>query len=111
MASCVVLLTGAGFLIQSFIRLQNVNPGFRPDRVLTMQLALPEARYSEWKVALFYKQLLERLQALPGVQFGGFARNLPLSGADASLNYTVENRPVEASAYLPAAKCRAGGGG
>jgi len=106
-ASCVVLLTGAGLLIQSFIRLQNVNPGFRPDHVLTMQLALPEARYSEWKVALFHKQLLERLQGLPGVQVAGIARNLPLSGADASLNFTVENRAVEASANQPRAKYRA----
>lgn len=106
-ASCVVLLAGAGLLIQSFVRLQNVNPGFRPDHVLTMQLALPETRYSEWKVALFYKQLLESLQALPGVQFAGIARNLPLSGADASLNFTVENRPVEASANQPRAKYRA----
>jgi putative ABC transport system permease protein len=106
-ASCVVLLTGAGLLIQSFVRLQNVNPGFRPDHVLTMQLALPEARYSEWKVALFYKQLLERLQGLPGVEVAGIARNLPLSGADASLNFTVENRPVVASAEQPRAKYRA----
>jgi putative ABC transport system permease protein len=106
-AFCVVLLTGAGLLIQSFVRLQSVNPGFRSDHVLTMQIALPEARYSEWKVALFYKQLLERLQSLPGVEFAGTARNLPLSGADASLNFTVENRPVEASANQPRAKYRA----
>jgi putative ABC transport system permease protein len=106
-ACCVVLLTGAGLLLQSFVRLQNVNPGFRPDHVLTMQIALPEARYSEWKVALFYKQLLERLQGLPGVQFAGIARNLPLSGADASLNFTVENRPVQASADQARAKYRA----
>jgi putative ABC transport system permease protein len=72
-----------------------------------MQLALPEARYSEWKVALFYKQLLERLQGLPGVEVAGIARNLPLSGADASLNFTVENRPVVASADQPRAKYRA----
>lgn len=106
-AACVVLLTGAGLLIQSFVHLQNVNPGFQPDHVLTMQVVLPEARYSEWKVALFYKQLLERLQGLPGVQYAAVARNLPLSGEDASLNFTVENRPVEASADQPRAKYRA----
>ncbi len=106
-ASCVVLLTGAGLLIRSFISLQNVNPGFRPDHVLTMQLTLPETRYSEWKVALFYKQLIERLQSMSGVEYAGIARNLPLSGADASLNFTIENRPVEASADQPRAKYRA----
>ena len=93
-ASCVVLLAGAGLLIRSFARLENVNPGFRPDHVLTMQIALPETRYSGQKIALFYQQLVERLQALAGVQYAGIARNLPLSGSDASLNFVIENRPV-----------------
>ena len=106
-ASCVVLLTGAGLLIRSFLGLEKVNPGFRPDHVLTMQLTLPETRYSEWQVALFYKQLIERLQTLPGLQYAGIARNLPLSGADASLNFTIENRSVESSADQPRAKYRA----
>ncbi len=108
MAACVVLLTGAGLLIRSFARLQSVNPGFQPDHVLTMQLSLPETRYSGLKVGLFYSQLVERLQALPGVRSAGIARKVPLSsGADASLNFIVENRPVEASAEQPRAKYRA----
>ena len=108
MAACVVLLTGAGLLIRSFAQLQSVNPGFRPDHVLTMQIALPESRYSDFKVGLFYKQLLERLQALPGVQFAGIARKVPLSaGDDTSLNFTIENRPVQASADQPRAQYRA----
>ena len=106
-ASCVVLLTGAGLLIRSFLRLENVNPGFRPDHVLTMQIALPETRYPGQKVALFYQQLVDRLHALAGVQYAGIARNLPLSGADASLNFVVENRPVESSAEQSRAKYRA----
>ena len=106
-ASCVVLLTGAGLLIQSFVRLENVSPGFRPDHVLTMQITLPDSRYDGWQVAGFYQRLLDRLQALPGVRYAGIARNLPLSGVDASLNFTVENRPVVASADQPRAKYRA----
>ncbi len=107
-ASSVVLLTGAGLLIQSFDRLQNVDPGFRADHVLTLQLNLPETRYSDWKVGLFYKQLLERLQALPGVRWAGIGRKVPLSGGDdTSLNFTIENRPVEASANQPRAQYRA----
>ncbi|HEV2687172.1 MAG TPA: ABC transporter permease [Bryobacteraceae bacterium] len=105
-ASCVVLLAGAGLLIRSFVRLQSVSPGFRPDHVLTMQITLPETRYAGWKVASFYRQLVERMQALPGVQSAGIARNLPLSGVDVSLNFTVENRPVEASMNQPRAKYR-----
>ena len=106
-ACCVVLLIGAGLLMRSFMRLANVNPGFRPDRVLSMQIALPKARYSGLNVALFYKQLLARLETLPGVQLAGVARNLPLSGTDASLNFVIENAPVLSSADQPRAKYRA----
>ena len=106
-ATCVVLLTGAGLLLRSFAKLESVNPGFRPDHVLTMQIALPETRYSGEKVAQFYQQLVERLHTLAGVQYAGIARNLPLSGADASLNFVIENRPVESSSEQPRAKYRA----
>jgi len=107
----VVLLGGAGLLIRSFADLKQVNPGFRADRVLTMQLTLPETRYSGWNVAAFYRRLLGRLEALPAVKDAGIARNLPLSGADASLNFTIENRPVVASADQPRAKYRSASAG
>ncbi len=108
MAICVVLLTGAGLMIRSFATLENVNPGFRPDHVLTVQIALPEARYPDFRMALFYKQLLGRLQVLPGVQYAAIARRVPLSGGtDLSLNFTIENRPVEISANQPRAQYRA----
>jgi putative ABC transport system permease protein len=95
-AACVVLLSGAGLLIRSFSKLQSVDPGFRPDHVLTMQIELPESRYSELKVALFYKQLLEGFETLPGVRFAAIARKAPLSaGDDASLNFIIENQPVQ----------------
>ena len=110
-ASCVVLLVGAGLLIRSFANLESVQPGFRADHVLTMQMELPEIRYSGLKVALFYKQLLDRLQSMSGIQYVGVARNLPLSGADASLNFIVENRPVESTAEQSRAKYRAASAG
>jgi putative ABC transport system permease protein len=107
-AACVVLLIGAGLLIRSFAELQSVNPGFQPDHVLTMQLTLPETRYADRKIARFYSQLLDRLQVLPGVRFAAVTRKVPLSaGVDLSLNFTIENRPVEASADQPRAKYRA----
>jgi len=107
-AACVVLLSGAGLLIRSFARLQSVNPGFRPDHVLTLQIELPESRYSELQVALFYKQLLSGFQTLPGVRFAAIARKAPLSaGDDASLNFIIENRPVQqVSADQPRAQYR-----
>jgi putative ABC transport system permease protein len=108
MAACVVLLTGAGLLIRSFARLESVNPGFRPDHILTMQVSLPESRYSDFNVGLFYKQLLERLQALPGVRFAAVTRKAPLSGGDdTSLNFIIENRAVQPSAEQPRAQYRA----
>jgi len=106
-ACCVVLLIGAGLLLRSFMRLQSVNPGFRTDHVLSMQIALPKSRYSGLNVALFYKQLIERLQTLPGLQQAGVARDLPFSGGDASLNFVIENAAVLSTSEQPRAKYRA----
>jgi putative ABC transport system permease protein len=92
-ASSAALLIGAGLLIRSLVRLQEVNPGFQTDHVLTMQISLPPARYSGLKVGLFYDQLLRRIAALPGVQASGVCRFLPLSGRDADLNFQIEGRP------------------
>jgi len=110
-AGCVVLLTAAGLLIRSFARLQQVDPGFRTDHVLTMEIALPKALYPGIKVASFYQQLLDRVQRLPGVQSAGICRYLPLSGPDVSLNFHIEGRPLLAVADQPRAKFRAASGG
>jgi putative ABC transport system permease protein len=110
-ACCVVLLTGAGLLIRSFVQLQRVDPGFRADHVLTMQLALPQPRYSGLKIARFYQQLLERVSELAGVQSAGVCRFLPLSGTDVSLNFHIEGQPLLAIADQPRAKFRAASAG
>jgi putative ABC transport system permease protein len=92
-ASSAALLIGAGLLIRSLVRLQEVRPGFETDHVLTMQLSLPPARYSGLKVGLFYGQLLRRVADLPGVQNSGICRFLPMSGHDMGLNFQIEGRP------------------
>ena len=80
-ALALVLLVGAGLLIKSFWRLQQVTPGFNPESVLTMDIALPDARYPEdQQRAIFYQQLTERIEQLPGVQAVGTINTLPLSG-------------------------------
>ncbi len=106
-ALSVVLLTGAALTIRSFAQLQGVNPGFRPDHLLTMRLALPESRYDGAKVGRFYGRLIDRVRNVPGVLLAGVARDLPMSGSDPSLNFVVEHRPAMASSDQPRAKYRA----
>lgn len=81
-ALAVVLLVGAGLLLKSFLRLQQVDPGFKADRVLALDLALPETTYP-WagpSVQTFYDTLLERVRGLPGVKEAGLALQVPLTG-------------------------------
>jgi hypothetical protein len=110
-ASSAALLIGAGLLIRSLVRLQEVNPGFRADHVLTMQFSLPQSRYAGLNVGLFYERLLGRVGQLPGVQAAGICRFLPLSGSDASLNFQIEGQPRLKDADQPRAKYRTASGG
>jgi putative ABC transport system permease protein len=82
MGIALVLMTGAGLLIESFARLVHVDPGFSPKSLMTFPITLPPTRYSQpQQQADFYKQLLERVNSLPGVQAAGATSYLPLSGA------------------------------
>ena len=93
-AIALVLLIGAGLLIRSYVRLQNVNPGFDASNVLTMRMDLLYGKYdSEEKVGAFWGRLQERLAALPGVEAVGMVTELPLSGQPNDAPFTVEGRP------------------
>jgi putative ABC transport system permease protein len=73
-----LLLIGAGLLINSFIRLRHVDPGFRSEKLLTMKIVLPETRYPDkQRRSLFYDELLRRVETLPGVSSAAVATNLP----------------------------------
>jgi putative ABC transport system permease protein len=90
-AFALVLLTGAGLMIRSFLLLQEVKPGFNPENLLTMRLRLPQTKYSDAaQLTPFYQQLIERVRALPGVKTAGTVSHLPLSGAYQSGTITVE---------------------
>jgi len=94
-ALSLVLLVGAGLMMRSFLRLQQVDVGIDPTNVLTMSVSLPQAKYAEpEKLSAFYQQLLERARHLPGVQAAGAVSNLPLSGSRWGRSLTVEGRPV-----------------
>jgi predicted permease len=91
-AMALMLLSGAGLLIRSFMRLQDVDPGFNPDNLLTVRLRLPQSKYSDAaQLAPFYQQLIERVKGLPGVEAVGATSHLPLSGSYMSGTVTVED--------------------
>ncbi len=80
-AVAVVLMTGAGLLMRSFARLMSVNPGFESHSLMAFPVALPKVRYpGVEQQAQFYRQLLDQVRSLPGVQNAGLAGNLPLAG-------------------------------
>jgi putative ABC transport system permease protein len=94
-AIALVLLVGAGLMIKSFTRLLDVDPGFRPERILTLELALPIAKYKENAQAVaFYDQLTGRVAAMPGVEAVGAVSTLPLSGGGDIITFLVEGRPA-----------------
>ena len=96
-ALSLMLLVGAGLLIKSFLRLQEVKPGFNAQNVLITSLSLPGAKYKEnAQRAQFYRTLIERLKTLPGVQSAGAGVSLPLSasGYNIGRTYIPEGRPM-----------------
>jgi putative ABC transport system permease protein len=102
MALALVVLVSAGLLIRSFLRLQQVNPGFAPQNTLAMSLALPATKYKEpAQRDNFYKEALQGIRALPGVQSAGAVSNLPLSGDNSSGSFRIEGREVPQGQSLP----------
>ncbi|MEO5720516.1 MAG: ABC transporter permease, partial [Chthoniobacterales bacterium] len=107
-ALSLVLLIGAGLLIKSFMRLQEVNPGFNPKNVLLASISLPTVKYKEEaQRPQFFQQLVARLEGLPGVQAVGGGVNLPLGASNYGIGrgFVPEGRPhtvdetIDASYY------------
>ncbi|HEX7185448.1 MAG TPA: ABC transporter permease [Thermoanaerobaculia bacterium] len=94
-ALAVMLLAGAGLLLRSFARLQNVDLGFQTENVLKFHITLPETRYDEdAKLRAFVDGLTERLEALPEVETAGAAYySLPLVGGVNVWSFTIDGRP------------------
>jgi predicted permease len=104
LALSAVLLIGAGLLIQSFARLQEVSPGFSPRGVLTFELTMTGRKYNDKQTILnTYRNLWERLEHLPGAIAAGGVSSLPLSQAFAWTPITVEGRtPLPGEKFLNA---------
>jgi len=89
-AFALVLLIAAGLLLKSFLRLQNVDPGFATDRVLTAQMSLPAVRYPDAAARrAFWLRLVEAARAIPGVTAAGLTSNVPFNGMVSSGSYSI----------------------
>jgi putative ABC transport system permease protein len=92
-ALSLVLLVGAGLLLNSFYRLLRTSPGFDPQNLLTMEYRVPKNRYpkgeQQWA---FHREVVERVTHLPGVESAAVVRGLPFSGNGATVTYNVPGR-------------------
>ena len=102
-ALALVLLVGAGLLLKSFARVQNVNPGFNPNNVLTMEVSLPQLKYPSSGPAYlggtsainFFREAHRRIAQLPGVEVNAGTTTLPLSGSNSDSSFAIEGANVQ----------------
>jgi predicted permease len=104
-ALALVLLVGAGLLMKSFAKLQHVDPGFSVENVLTARLALPEATYPDAAArGAFWRRLVDRIRAMPGVTAVGLTSNVPFSGNVSSGSYSIVGYTPGPGEALPHAR-------
>ncbi|MGP0073691.1 MAG: ABC transporter permease [Bryobacteraceae bacterium] len=95
-ALAVVLLVGAGLMVRGFRALVDSGSAMEPETLLTLRLAITDSKYHEKpQIAEFYRQVLERIQALPGVRSAAAVTALPYSGHSNGRNFMIEGRPLE----------------
>jgi putative ABC transport system permease protein len=103
-AISLVLLVGSGLLIRSFVALNQVSAGFDDRHLLTFDISLSSKEFAEApKVRRFYKDFLDKIEALPGIQAAATTSLLPLSGDDNENQFYVTNRPKPSPSELPLA--------
>jgi putative ABC transport system permease protein len=90
----LVLLIGAGLLIRSFLRLQQVDIGFQPDHLLTMQITPPRTKYPDEKLIVFYNQFLQQVRAMSGAQSAALISQVPFGDGTWTGNFEIEGRPL-----------------
>jgi putative ABC transport system permease protein len=93
-ALSLVLLIGAGLMLRSFNRLLGVNPGFNPERVLTLHVPLPNIFTKNSDQAAYYTRMLESVQTIPGLNAVGLVVPRPLGDVDANWTFAMEGRPT-----------------
>ncbi len=106
-ALAVILLSGAGLMLQSFMRLLAVDPGFKPQRVAAFDVGLNGARYEDIaRQRQFYREARERLVKVPGVRAAAAISNLPLGGAENLSFLFIEGTPPPSAGNEPLAENR-----
>jgi putative ABC transport system permease protein len=106
----MLLLTMAGLLMKTFVGLQHVSPGFNPDRLLTVMVNLPNAKYATGQqTAGFYEQLVERVRNLPAVKDAAVANMIPFGGMNETATFRIEGRPEPKPSEEPEANLRSVG--
>jgi len=103
-ALALTLLSGAGLALRSFWKMTRVDLGFRQDHVLTFALSVPTTRFSgpEQTVA-FYRQLLDKIQALPGVSYASASTGMPVLGTDFGMSFSIAGQPAGDPSSRPGA--------
>jgi putative ABC transport system permease protein len=103
-ALALTLLAGAGLAIHSFWNLARVDPGFRTDHILTFGFPVPEKRLTQpEQMVAYYRQLVEKIESLPGVVRAGAATGMPLQGTNFGMPFTIAGKPVEDPSARPGA--------
>jgi predicted permease len=103
MALSLVVLIGAGLVVRTLQQLQTMNPGFDPQNALMMSFDVGLQGYDEAKGQQFYRQLAERVRAVPGIKSGAITSYMPLSLNFNSNSIFVEGQPAERGANVPTA--------
>jgi putative ABC transport system permease protein len=107
-AVSLVLMVGAGLLLKSFARVNDVDLGFNPDHVLTAKVTLGGEPYEEEERQVrFFEELIDRVRGLPGVRAVGAINWLPLAGQRSATRMTIEGEPPTAPGEEPSADVRA----
>ncbi|HWF48665.1 MAG TPA: ABC transporter permease, partial [Bryobacteraceae bacterium] len=98
----LILLVGAGLMTKSLYRLLSVNPGIRPERVLSMEMSLRTSQYDKDPAILnFWQQVLDRVRALPGVEASALGTGVPLTGEHSRTDITIEGMALHKPGSFP----------
>jgi len=101
-ALALILLVGAGLMVKSLYRLLSVDPGFRPDRILTMEMNLRTSQYEKDPSILnFWQQVMDRVRALPGVEAAALGTVIPLANEHSRADITIEGMALPKLGSFP----------